>query len=224
MKSVNLFFLSFCLLLSIVAFTPNAHAGWLDFLFPTQDTGPDPSQTLRAPFADEDAVIEDLDAEGNPEKAVPLHMRHRPNTVITQWVQMTVPFVLTYKAKTYEKEYGQKVVHFSKGGLDEYVKFLQGRNILKTLKTGRYNVTGILEDYPVIINEGAVDGRYLWLFKADVLVTYFDSSLKKHPVREDDPNTITQEYTITFQVGRNKGVKNEHGLLIESFEVKLKKP
>ena len=224
MKSVNLLFLSFCIFLSVVAFTPNAHAGWLDFFFPTEETGPDPSETLRAPFADEDAVIEDLDAQGNPDKAIPLEMRHRPNSVITQWVQMTVPYVLTYKAKTYEKEYGQKIVNFSKGGIDEYVAFLQGKNILRTLKTGRYNVTGILQDYPVIINEGAVDGRYLWLFKTDVLVTYFDSKLTQHPRSEDSSDAITQEYTITFQVGRNKGVPNEHGILIESWDVKVKKP
>lgn len=214
---------SLFLILGVVSFAPVSNAGWFDFLFPQTEVGPDPSETLVAPFANEDAVIEDLDSKGNPEKAIPLHLRHRPNNVITQWIQNTVPFLLTYKAKTYDQEYGQKVENFSKGGLDEYVKFLQNKNILKTLKTGRYNVTGILQDYPVIVNEGAVDGRYLWLYKMHVLVTYFDSGLTKYTL-EKEGDTITQEYEVTMQIGRNKGVSNEHGVLIETWDVKVKKP
>ena len=223
MKFKNKVLYTLFLMLGIISFTPEANAGWLDFLFPQTETGPDPSETLRAPFADEDAVIEDLDHKGNPEKAIPLHLRHRPNTVITKWVQNTIPFMLTYKAATYEKEYGQKVTNLNKVGAEEYVKFLQGKNILKTLKTGRYNVTGIIQDYPVIVNEGAVDGHYRWLYKVNVLITYFDSNLKQY-TREKEGDTITQEFEITMQIGRAKGVDNEHGILIETWDVKSIKP
>ncbi len=211
------------LILGVVSFSPVSNAGWFDFLFPQTEVGPDPSETLVAPFADEDAVIEDLDSQGNPEKAIPLHLRHRPNSVITQWIRNTVPVLLTYKSDVYKKEYAQKVGSFTKVGAEEYVRFMQKNNILKTLQTGRYNVTGIIQDYPVIVNEGAVDGRYRWLYTVDVLITYFDSKLKNY-TRDNESDAITQEYTITMQVGRNKGVGNEHGILIETWDVKAKKP
>lgn len=214
---------SLFIILGVVSFMPEANAGWLDFLFPQTETGPDPSETLRAPFADENAVVDDLDSQGNPDDSIPLDQRHRPNSVITQWVQDTVPLLLTYKASTYEQEYSKKIVSFSKGGTDEYVQFLHDKNTLKTLKTGRYNVTGIIQEYPVIVNEGPVDGRYLWLFKVGVLITYFDSGLKKY-THAKDGDTITQEFTVTMQLGRVKGANNEHGILIETWDVKNKKP
>ncbi len=214
---------SLFLILGVVSFAPVSNAGWFDFLFPQTELGPDPSETLVAPFADEDAVIEDLDSQGNPEKAIPLNLRHRPNNVITQWIRNTVPVLLTYKSNAYQKEYAQKAANFTKVGSDEYIRFMQEKNILRTLKTGRYNVTGIIQDYPVIVNEGAVDGRYRWLYTVDVLITYFDSNLKNY-TRDNEDDAITQEYTVTMQVGRNKGVSNEHGILIETWDVKAKKP
>ncbi len=211
------------LMFGIISFAPtNANAGFWEFFFPTVDNKPKPSETLRAPFANEDAVIEDLDAKGNPQKQIPLHLRHRPNKIITQWVKNTVPLLLTYKADKYEQEYAKKVVNFNKVGLDEYVNFLHRKNIIKSLKTGKYNVTGIVQGYPVIINEGAVDGRYRWVYKMDLLITYFDRGLKKYD-KVKDGDTLTQEYSLTIQVGRHKGVDNEHSVLIETWSVKDKK-
>lgn len=206
-----------------VAFSPvNANAGFWDFFFPKVDNSPKPSETLRAPFADEDAVIEDLNAKGNSEKQIPLHLRHRPNSEITKWVRNVVPDLFTYKADGYEKEYTKKIVNFNKTGLDEYVKSLHGLGIIKSLKTGNYDVTGIIQGYPEVLNEKAIDGRYRWVYKMDLMVTYFSSGLKKY-TEEKSGDTLTKEYVLTIQIGRNKGVDNEHSVLIETWSVKDKK-
>ncbi len=218
-KVVTVLFLIF----GFITFAPvSAHAGFWEFFFPKVDDGPKPSETLIAPFADEDAVIEDLDVNGRSEKQIPLHLRHRPNSAITKWVQNTVPELFTYKADNYEKEYAKKVVNFNKTGLNEYVSFLHKKGILKTLKTGRYNVTGIIQGYPQILNERAIDGRYRWVYKMNIMVTYFDSGLKKYK-EEKEGDTLTKEFTLTMQIGRHKGVNNEHSILIETWGVKDKK-
>ena len=213
----------FCVMFGAVALSPvNANAGFWDFFFPKVDNSPKPSETLRAPFADEDAVIEDLNVSGNSEKQIPLHLRHRPNSVITKWVQNTIPDLFTYKAEGYEKEYTKKIVNFNKTGLDEYVNFLHKKGLIKSLKTGKYNVTGIIQGYPEVLNERAIDGRYRWVYKMDLMVTYFNSGLKKY-TEEKAGDTLTQELTLTIQIGRNKGVDNEHSVLIETWSVKDKK-
>lgn len=204
----------------LVASVPMAQAGWFDFLNPrAQNKELKPSQTLLAPFADQDAVIEELDPTKNAELSVPLDQRHRPNAEIARWVLQLVPTVLTYNSDRYEKEYVEAIKNFSKVGAQEYVKFLQDRNIVKTLRTGRYNVTGIVQGYPVIINEGPVEGRYRWLIQVEVLVTYLDKRMKKFD-RIDDGEMITQEFVLTLQLGRVRGVDNPHGLLIETWTVK----
>lgn len=209
------------LILSI-GFTPSvAHAGWLDFFFPAPEKKePNPAETLRAPFADEDAVIVDLDAANNRDNSTPLHMRHRTNAVITQWVQEIVPQMLTYKTQEYENQYREKALTFSKVGGEEYVSFLHSANFITTLKTGRYDITGFIRDYPVIINEGVVDGRYKWLYETNIMVTFFESGMTEYQRDESRDNTITKEYKVTVQLGRSREAQNDHGLLIETWDVK----
>ena len=212
----------FCFMVGLIllAGVPVARAGWLDFLDPrVKEEGPDPKRTLMAPFADQDAVLDELDPTGNKELAQPLDQRHRPNTVIAQWVQMIVPALVTYNSGDYEQEYAEKIKSFSKVGAEEYVAFLQSKSIIKTLKTGRYNVSGIVQDYPIVINEGPVDGRYRWLMQVNVLVTYLDGNMTRYS-RAQEGDTITQEFVLTMQLGRVRGADNEHGLLIETWNVK----
>jgi hypothetical protein len=127
--------------------------------------------------------------------------------------------MLSYDADSYEQEYARKIKNFSKVGAEEYIAFLQKRSIVKTLKTGQYNVSGIVEDYPIIINEGAVDGRYHWLYQVSVLVTYFDADLKRYSKKKNQ-EVITQRFILTLQLGRVRGADNDHGLLIETWDVK----
>ena len=202
---------------------PAQAEGWLDFLFPPKDSGPLPAETLRAPFADEDAVIVDLEASEHRANATPLHMRHRTNKVITQWVQGIIPAMLSYKSASYENEYREKITNFSKVGSEEYGAFLHSSNFLTTLKTGRYDIAGFVQDYPVIVNEGVTDGRYKWLYETNVMVTFFDSNVKGYQKDESQDNTITKEYTITLQLGRFRAADNEHGLLIETWTAIPKK-
>jgi len=200
-----------------------AHAGWFDFLFPTpQNNGPDPSETLRAPFADEDAVIVELDASGEAKSITPLHLRHRPNSTITLWVQQVLPTFLTYKADGYNQQYSNKIKNFSQSGAPEYIKFLNDHRFLSTLKSGQYDITGFLNGYPVVINEGSIEGRYRWLYQTSIMVTYIKSGTSDYKNIEDD-EAISKEYSLTVQFGRSDDAPNEHGLLVDSWTVKEKK-
>lgn len=214
--------LCFCFFSFVFAQFP-AHAGWFDFLFPTPaQQGPNPSETLKAPFADEDAVIQNLDASGQGKQMTPLHLRHRTNNVITLWVQQTLPILLSYKTDRYNQQYAQKAQTFSDAGVAEYVQFLNKHNFVTTLKSGQYDITGFVQDYPVVMNEGPIDGRYRWLYQTEIMVTYIKSGTNDYN-ELDASDAISKSYTLTFQLGRTDRAKNEHGVLIESWSVKEKK-
>ncbi len=214
-------FLSMCMLLSGAFSVPAKADGWFDFLFPTP-TGPDPSKTLRAPFADEDAVVLELDASGNKENQTPLHQRHRTNERMTLWVQHNIPSMLSFSASDYEDEYQDKSEMFNKVGIEEYNTFLQKTNILTTLKTGRYDVSGFINEYPIIMNQGPADNRYKWVYQMDIMLNYIKSGARDH-TRLSSDDSIAQEYTLTFQLGRSRDASNKAGVLIETWDVKLKK-
>ncbi len=199
-----------------------AYAGWFDFLNPMLNTmkrDPAPAETLIAPFANRDAVMEELDPSGKVELAVPLDQRHRPNVEIARFAQQIIPTVLTYHSDRYEKEYMENIKNFSKVGAQEFVKFLKDRSIVDVLRVGRYNITGIVRDYPIIVNEGVVEGRYRWLIQSRILITYLDNKVKKMSDAEAD-NMVTHEFILTMQLGRVSGVENPSGLMIETWDVK----
>jgi len=198
-----------------------SHAGWFEFLFPQADDGPNPSETLKAPFANDDGVIVEMDATGQAANRTPLHLRHRTNTVMTRWVQQTIPNMLSYKAQTYKRTYGKNIAYFSKVGADEYLRFLKDRSFLKTLETGQYDIAGFIQDYPVLLNEGAIDGYYRWLYQMNIMVTYLESGVSDYKNLKKD-GSITQEFVVNFQLGRHKDVDNEHGVLIETWSARLK--
>ena len=131
-----------------------------------------------------------------------------------------VPQILTYSAQNYQGQYSQKVVNFTKIGAQEYVQFLQQRDFLTSLKTGRVNINGFVQEYPVVMNEGALDGRYRWVYQTHVMVTYYESDAESRD--ELEAGAVTKEYELTMQVGRVKEAKNEHGVLIETWSVKEK--
>ena len=209
-----------------------AHANWWEFFFPSlkEDEGPDPSETLQAPFADPDAVVLAPAENGVIKKETPIHIRHRPSADIADWVQQIVPDLMSYSASDYKGQYAVKSQLLDETAQQEYVKFLKNKNYLKTLKTGKYDIRAFVAEIPLLMNEGAVEGRYRWLYKAKVMVTYIEAGLTDYP---DEDDVITQTMYVTVQVGRIEGLEgktnedgevlNEHGVLIESFNAKVVK-
>ncbi len=213
-----------CICFSAMLSSP-AHAAWWDIFFPAPSKGPNPAETLRAPFANTDAVIEDLDASGNARNATPLELRHRPNDVITTWVQGTVPLLISYKIGEGDIEYRKKSRNFSMVGSKEYLAFLTDRNFFKVLDTGRFDIQGFIQDTPIIVNEGAVDGSYKWLYRCNIMVTYLEkgTDYKADFQKKGEVDVVSQEYVLQFQIGRSHDATNENGILIETWSVRPKK-
>lgn len=204
---------------------------WWEFFFPSlKQKTPDPSETGVAEFAhSDDVVLTTKVDEGLPDNATPLEQRHRPSVEIEKWIETVLPDLLSYDAGDFKSQYGKKILPLDKNGQGEYYKFLEEKNFLKTLKTGRYDIKAFVQEIPMILSEGEVKGRYRWLYKTKMMVTYVAKGATDYrAVREDD--TITQSIFVTVQVGRvpkeqlpklPEGQKNEHGVLIESFDAKV---
>lgn len=219
MRFTLLLMFGFMLLgLGTLAAPQKAHA-FFDFLFPTPDLEASPSETLRAPFASEDDVIFDMDSQGNELSITPLDQRHRTNKAITDWLQEIVPALLTYDSEGYEQDIRKVSVNFTKVGEQEYKRFLSDKQFINVLRTGR-NVTSVVKDYPIVINEGAIDGRYRWLYQVGVLITFYEEVVLRDGSK-DVRDQITQEHMLTFQVGRYRESPNEHGIYFESWDSKL---
>tara|TARA_B100001989_G_scaffold37411_2_gene22493 strand:+ start:2987 stop:3670 length:684 start_codon:yes stop_codon:yes gene_type:complete len=200
-----------------------AHAdNWWDFLFPmAREDKTKPTDDGRAPFADPDAIMDGPSLEekmaGNTS---PLHIRHRLNSEIAKWVEAEISIAMTYDAENYKDQYAQKAKSFDKKGLEEYVKFLQDNKIVQTLKSGAYDVRGIVKDVPVLLNEKAIGGRYRWLYRAKVMMTFVPVAMTEYKNGSAE-RVINKEVIINMQIGRVANANNEHGVKIESWSGKI---
>lgn len=200
------------------ASTAYAESSWWEFFFPhLRNQGPNPAETLKAPFADQDAILDgtsiDEKMAGN---ASPLHVRHRINADIAEWIEAELSNLMSYDSKTYKADYERKAESFDKKGLQEYVKFLQEHKIVSSLKSGSYNVRSIVRDIPTLLNEGAIAERYRWLYRAKVMISFVPLGMDNYS-KGKIGKVINKEVILDLHIGRVESANNEHGILIEGW-------
>jgi hypothetical protein len=194
-----------------------AQAGIMDFFFP-QNRPPDPSKTLVAPFAEPPAETTAAQPGANPglpENSTPLDYAHRPNVQIGQWATIAVSEALTFDKDDYQQEIEEHAQHFEATGKQQYITFLQDNSLIRVLETHKFHVRGFVQEAPLLLNEGAVDGSYRWLFQVPVMVSYMDRNMKNYKNKTAEP--VNQLITLTIQVGRAKDLTPGKDIAIERW-------
>ena len=218
MLNMSRFFLfSVCafLLLFPVA---HAQAGIVEFLFPSlKDEQPNPSETLKAPFADTEEEVKNATV---PPKEVPLNQPHRTSGEIGEWVTSIASDALTFEGKQ-DNELEGKKVNFDTGGWSEYEAFLEAQKIKSVIDSGQYQLRSYVQDIPVLLNEGAVNERYRWLYEVPVHVSYLQRNLDSYKNARVEP--INRIMTVRVQVGRIADADNDMGLQVERWSGKVNK-
>jgi hypothetical protein len=202
-----------------------AQAGWLEFFFPTlRKKEYDPMQTLQAPFAvDPKAETPDKPVDPNsvalPENNTPLDQPHRDNLEISGWLTTVLSETLTFDQTKYQELIKEDEKYFTADGNAQYVKFLQDNNVIKVLDSGRYDVRSFVQGSPLLLNEGAVNGSYRWLYEVNLMVSYMERGVKDYKKLEP----VNQLIVLTVQVGRVAGQKTGSGILIERWDGKVQR-
>jgi hypothetical protein len=216
----------------VLAAPAPAHAGWVEFFFPMlKDTSNDPANTLRAPFAEPEEGGEtspDASVEGgeagtakdlqNPSnQTVPLHLSHRSDRDIAEWVTTAVSEVITFTEADSDVEMKEHKAHFDANGWKEFEQFLNETNIIKVVESDRYQLRSYVKGTPLLLNEGAVAKRYRWLYEVNADISYLERNVS------DYKDVVPQNRTlkIMVQIGRSKDAENEIGLLLERWNGKV---
>lgn len=194
-----------------------AQADILGFFFPSlKKETYNPYETLKAPFADNPDQIATED-----KSAQDLNVPHRTDGEIADWLKDMVPEVMSFQNKDYTADFRAKEVYFDQQGLANFRDFLRTQNIEGVVQSGQYNITTVIKDFPLLINEGVVAGRYRWLYQVPVMVTYLDRRISDYK----DGTPTNQYFELTVQVGRAQDydAKNEHHVFIETWDGKVVK-
>lgn len=215
------FFLCLCLVFYALTLSP-AQAGLIEFLFPSlKKQEEDPSQTLQAPFADKKAQSDHVPLKSGtlPENAIALDQPHRNTSQIMEWVINATAGALTFN-QTNTDELATKQASFATSGYTQYEQFLTTNNIKKVVESGQYTIRSYVNDSPLLLNEGAANGTYHWLYQVPVVISYMNRTNKDY---KGGGTATNQKMMITVQVGRSATTEDKMGLVIETWAGKVEK-
>ncbi len=180
------------------------------------DGEPGPEDTLQAPFSYEAPVVE---GQSDAANEAALDTIHRRTEEIGEWLMTVASEVLTFDGEDYNADIKEAAGYFDAKGQKEYTAFLQQAGLLNTLDSEQYQVRSFVQEAPLLLNEGAVDKRYRWLYRVRVMTSYLPRGASDY--KEMKP--INRTMVVTLQVGRTDKADNEHDILIESWSGKVEK-
>ena len=181
---------------------------------------PDPRLTGVAPFtdrgADTDKTAENMGLayENNGYKP-DLDAPHRRENQIADWLTANISVVLETGITDYAEHLKAIETQMDSYAIADYQKFMQQTNILGRMQQERLGLHAFVEQRPFLLNEGAVGGRYRWLFEVPVTLTLLPEGSTTYRNMEVPPS---YRLVLRVQVGR-VNIEGD-GMLIESFEAR----
>lgn len=199
-------------------------AGFIMFLLAVSGLGPllrewSPDQEKISVEAQKKAEIFVAETMGPPMQAtvpVSLDGPHRANPQVGEWLGPALAAMLNFSAAGYDDHIRAMEADADERARTDFHGFVTGSNILATLGENNYRLAASMEGAPLLLNKGAVDGRYRWLFEVPMLLTFLPADAKSYT----DTQHLNQHVLVTAQVGRVSYNVNADELMIESFAVK----
>lgn len=222
--------LTFSVALGLSFYAPQAEARsfWQVFFgHEEKPSGPPPEETLQAPFGKvkkstaKHSALEDIYGRPPEQKsAEDVKDMTQPNvsaTVAAAWASEAVTVALTINPDTFEKSSQKLSKKFIPYALQEYNTYLQGANLLATLKQSDMIVQAMSTNPGVLGREGALAGTYHWVINVPVLITYYPKDTK---TITRSSNVQSQRLSVEVQIGRTFPEKgDDNGIRIEHWRV-----
>lgn len=135
-----------------------------------------------------------------------LSKAHRSVREISDWTFDAVADALDFKAGASNSKLLAVKPKFSEGGYKAYLAFLGAQPFAQALQAQQLSLSAIVNASPILIGQGATNGRYAWMFEMPIIMT-----------ANGVPGAPT---VIRIQVGRNALGPEPHGVLIENWQVR----
>ena len=172
----------------------------------------DPSYTLRAPFIRPRDLKtptatamglpygEDVDAD---QEAGNLSVAHRSEDQVGGWLIGRASDILDVSGDNWDDHIKIISSLLTKAALDDYMNWMNTSGLLGRLSANHLHMHAYVDDVPLLLNQGAVDGRYRWLYEVHATLSFLYNG--SHDYDNPDNQTIATKnlkITIRMQIGR----------------------
>lgn len=182
-----------------------------------EDHSPKPEETLIAPFAEASNTAKQGTQAALPVNAVPIDQPHRTADEIGAWLTTSVSTALSFDPINFVESQKKISAYFTPEGLASYRAFLETSGYRAQVTGAKESLGNFIEEDPFLLNKGAVDGAYHWLFEVPVMVSFTPPGQKDTLVK----TTRSEEILVNVDVVRVPEASGD-AIRIYNWSVKLK--
>ena len=145
-------------------------------------------------------------ADGRILQLVPLDQPNMATSALMSWVSQAATEVMTFGFHDYQRRLQDASRHFTRRGWESFTTALQRSRIIESVDSLQQVVTAAPRSAPVLVQQGVFNGRYRWVVRLPLTVTFRSGSKQ---------SSSNLEVTITIE--RVPTLESPNGVGIESW-------
>lgn len=147
-----------------------------------------------------------VDAEGRLTPIIPLNAPFKTREQILNWASEAVTSAYTMDAANYVQRGEEISRYFTTDGFNEYVQAMNTSGTIELIKKETLIATAVPLAVPSVINEGEVNGTYMWRVRVPIRVQY-----------QTQGKGTTQNLMVTVVIQRLPTETTKYGVGISQF-------
>ena len=113
------------------------------------------------------------DADGRIVEVTPVSQPYADPNRLVQWAARAVTDSFSFDFVNYQNKLTDVRQYFTQQGYENFLKALTDSGLVDTVKKNRYVMTAVLRKPPVVLRENVVEGRYVYVVKIPVLLSFY---------------------------------------------------
>lgn len=179
-----------------------------------------------APFVHDDAGEDDAapnflsnlyTPHGVESGSVPLSRPHRHKSQIAEWLEDVVAQALTIYVSDIDSSDPPFRASMNDKAWRAYEKFLDVSNARAIVRSNKLDLISYVDNTPVLVTQGVVNGRYRWLFEVPVTMSFVSDYDEDEGIK--DP--VNWYVNIDIQVGRVASDGTADDIVMENWTVEV---
>ncbi|MBU6475002.1 MAG: DotI/IcmL family type IV secretion protein [Alphaproteobacteria bacterium] len=140
---------------------------------------------------------------------------HRTTDEIETWAEQASADVLTFDRENYATRMAGFKKYFAASGWKQYADYLKSSHIVDMVGTDGYSIGAIVDEMPLIINQGTVNGAYNWILRMPVTVSFFT----KDPETGAEKTGPSGKFYLFLDISRVASGGDKNGIAIADWRM-----
>lgn len=145
-------------------------------------------------------------ADGRILQLVPLDQPNISESALMSWVAQAATETMTFGFHDYQRRLQNSSRHFTRRGWESFTQALQRSRIIESVESLQQVVTATPRSAPVLLQQGVFDGRYRWIVRLPLTVTFTSGN-----------KTTSSNLEVTITIERVPTLESPNGVGIESW-------